>query len=132
MISKQPHLQPIASTLVSVLVFTWLSIFCQHCMALAEPEQSATPTGHEHCAPLTESENKTDLTQTCVSDCDDISAIHDTNNPQPNDQKIYKQSVLVSKFYPITFRKTPDRSIQKPPPDQATFLPQEHYTVQLK
>ncbi len=130
MISKQPHLQPIASTLVSVLVFTWLSIFCQHCMALAESEQTVSSAHHEHCAPQIEAE--ADLNLTCVSDCDDLSAIHDLNNQQQNDHKNYKQAVLVSKFYPITFQKIPDSSIQESPPDQATFLPLEHYTVQLK
>ncbi len=130
--SVRQHKMMISKSLIATLVFAWLSIFCQHCMAFAELEQTVSSAHHEHCAPLTETENKTDLTQTCISNCDEISAIHDTNNQQQNDHKIYKQAVLVSKFYPTYFRKIPDISIQKPPPDQATFLPLEHYTVQLK
>ncbi len=130
--SVRQHKLMISKSLIATLMFTWLSIFCQHCMALAEPEQTVSSAHHEHCVPLVESENETDLTQTCVSDCDELAAVHDTNNQQQNDQKAYKQSVLVSKFYPITFQKTPDTPIQESPPDQATFLPLEHYTVQLK
>ncbi len=122
----------ISKSLIATLIFAWLSIFCQHCMALAEPEQTVIPVSHEHCVPVITSENETDHTQTCVSDCDERYAIHDANNQQQKDHKTYKLSALVSKFYPTYFRKIPDTSIQKPPPDQATFLPLEHYTVQLK
>jgi len=131
MITKRHH-QPIANALVSILIFTWFSMFCQHCMALAEPEQTASSINHEYCAPLIESENEKDLTQTCFSDCDEISAIHDTKNQQQNDHKTYKQVVLVSKFFPASFQKSPETPIQESPPDQAIFLPLERYTVQLK
>ena len=113
--SVRQHKLMISKSLIATLAFAWLSIFCQHCIALAEPDQTVSPVNHEHCAPLVESENKTDLTQTCVSDCDEISAIHDTNNQQQNDHKTYKQSVLVSKFYSVTFQKSPDLAIQESP-----------------
>ncbi len=130
MMSVRQHKMMISKSLIATLVFAWLSIFCQHCMALAEPEQTVSSAHHEHCVPQIEAE--ADLNLTCDSDCDDLSAIHDSNNQQQNDHKNYKQAVLVSRLYPKVFRKTPDISIQKPPPDQATFLPLEHYTVQLK
>lgn len=123
------HKLIISKTLVATLLLTWLSVFCQHCVAMEQPDQQVT---HDHCSDHAFIKNESVPDQHFASDNTCQSAIQDTGNQLKIDGKTLTQFSLITDNYKIRFEKFVQYQTQESPPDQACFLPQEYYTVQLK
>ncbi len=118
--------------LIATLLFTWLSIYCQHCLAFAE--QTQPEISHAHCVDQAQQQTPKyiDTESLCISDCSNYPAIQDTHKLQKNELKTCDQYTLVA-INDFTYRqKNTITSFREFPPDQSLFLPVKRYTIQLK
>lgn len=121
--------------LIATLLFTWLSIYCQHCLAFPQQEQfqqNNTEISHAHCVAQTKQQVQADTDLSCIGDCSSPPAIQDSNKLQKNGLENFTQYISVASN-DFTYRQTTtEMPFQEFPPDQSLFLPLERYTVQLK
>ena len=139
--------QTITNGLIIMLMFSWMSMMCQHCLALTQVDIDQTDYSggsfdsdsvsmtYEHCLQIkTHAESETDspgCNGACENGCTSTATIQ-KDSQTATDHQITKHFLRTTPSYRLVHNKAPSEAPGEPPPDRAIFLPFERYTVQLK
>lgn len=125
--------QTISKGLIAALIMSWLSLTCQHCIAMAQylEIKTANPS-HGLCSHTTDKNVASQASLSCGNPGSCMSVLMDTQ--QAIDHPLTPHGATPTTPINLPALKNPglSRYFQLSPPDGALFLPLEYFTVQLK